>query len=221
MVYRRAVPTTLCALVVAAAWPAAAQSAFPADGKLWKQLTETVGVTRAEVASMCPTDGASRCSGAYSGWIWANDAQVVALMGAYSPDLLTADPPSVGGVDHLFSAITFLGDMRPTFFFSGYVGTTGFTSGWTASGHVASAGYTYPYFNGSFGVGAVSDESPDRWRGAWFWRPDSDDLSLPSVTPVIDGTLGDNGWYTSDVQVSWDVADAQSPVSSDCHDGSV
>src|SRR5262249_26235321 len=154
----------LCALVAALALPAKASATFPADGKLWRQLTETVGVTPGEVAGMCPRDGAGRCTGAYNGWIWATDAQVIALMGAYSPDLLTADPPSVGGADHLFQAISFLGDMRPTFFFAGYVDTTGFVSGWTADGHVGSAGYTYPYFNGSLGVGAATDESADRWR---------------------------------------------------------
>src|SRR3954469_23474541 len=94
MVYRRAL---VCALVVLAAMPAPALGSFPQDDKRWRQLTETAGVTRAQVASMCPSDGASRCAGAYDGWIWATDAQVIALMGAYSPDLLTADPPAVGG----------------------------------------------------------------------------------------------------------------------------
>src|SRR4051812_27062858 len=178
MVYRRVVPTVLCVLAV---MPASASASFPADGKLWRQVAEAVGVTPADVAAMCPSDGASRCGGAYSGWIWATDAQVIALMGAYSPDLLTADPPSVGGADHLFQGISFLDDMRPTFFFSGYVDTTGFTSGWTASGNVASAGYTYPYFNGSFGVGPVDGDEADRWRGAWLWRPDTDDLTPPVV----------------------------------------
>src|SRR3954471_19845363 len=221
MMSRRAVPAVLCASIAAAVMPATASATFPADGKLWRQLTETTGVTQADVAALCPRDGVSRCAGAYSGWIWATDGQVIALMGAYSPDLLTADPPAVGGADHLFAAISFLGDMRPTFFFAGYVDTTGFTSGWTADGHVASAGYTYPYFNGSFGVGPASDETADRWRGAWLWRPDSDDLSAPSVTPVIDGTVGSNGWYTSDVTVSWNVADPDSAASSDCERATV
>lgn len=33
----------------------------------------------------------------------------------------------------------------------------------------------------------------------------------PVITPVIDGTLGDKGWYVSDVTVSWDI-DSESTV---------
>jgi hypothetical protein len=38
------------------------------------------------------------------------------------------------------------------------------------------------------------------------------DRSPPTVTPNISGTPGSNGWYTSDVQVSWTVADDRSAV---------
>ena len=51
MVYRRAL---VCALVVLAAVPAAARASFPQDGKRWRQLTETAGVTRAQVAGADP-----------------------------------------------------------------------------------------------------------------------------------------------------------------------
>lgn len=36
------------------------------------------------------------------------------------------------------------------------------------------------------------------------------DSTPPVLTPTITGTLGANGWYTSDVNVSWSVTDAQS-----------
>ncbi|WP_439938412.1 PxKF domain-containing protein [Nocardia sp. N13] len=45
------------------------------------------------------------------------------------------------------------------------------------------------------------------------------DRTAPSVTPTVKGALGDNGWYTGDVTVSWKVADATSGVdtaSPDC-----
>ena len=35
----------------------------------------------------------------------------------------------------------------------------------------------------------------------------------PLITPVITGTLGDNGWYVSDVTLSWTVEDPESPIS--------
>jgi uncharacterized protein YegL len=38
------------------------------------------------------------------------------------------------------------------------------------------------------------------------------DPTKPVVTPVIAGTLGTNGWYTTDVAVSWTVTDLESDV---------
>lgn len=38
------------------------------------------------------------------------------------------------------------------------------------------------------------------------------DVTAPAVTPSVTGTLGSNGWYVGDVQVSWSVADAESAV---------
>jgi hypothetical protein len=40
------------------------------------------------------------------------------------------------------------------------------------------------------------------------------DLTPPVITPVVSGTLGDNGWYTSDVHVSWTVSDPESTPTS-------
>ena len=39
------------------------------------------------------------------------------------------------------------------------------------------------------------------------------DATPPVITPTVTGTLGNNGWYTSDVQVSWSVTDAESSIS--------
>jgi len=54
--------------------------------------------------------------------------------------------------------------------------------------------------------------------------PAASDTTPPVVTPTVIGTVGDNGWYTSDVTVSFSVTDAQSAVSSrsaGCAGGSV
>ena len=40
------------------------------------------------------------------------------------------------------------------------------------------------------------------------------DTTAPTITPNISGTLGSNGWYTSNVSLSWTVSDAQSSISS-------
>ncbi len=39
------------------------------------------------------------------------------------------------------------------------------------------------------------------------------DLTPPSVTVVLDGTLGSNGWYVSDVAVDWNAFDSDSTIS--------
>ncbi len=40
------------------------------------------------------------------------------------------------------------------------------------------------------------------------------DSTPPVITPNVSGTLGNNGWYVSDVAVSWTVTDADSAVTS-------
>lgn len=40
------------------------------------------------------------------------------------------------------------------------------------------------------------------------------DATPPTITPTVSGTLGNNGWYTSDVDVTWTVTDPDSDISS-------
>lgn len=44
--------------------------------------------------------------------------------------------------------------------------------------------------------------------------PPPSDTTAPVITPSVVGTLGNNGWYTSDVTVSWSVVDNESTVTS-------
>lgn len=44
--------------------------------------------------------------------------------------------------------------------------------------------------------------------------PAPSDTTPPVITPTILGTLGNGGWYTSNVSLSWSVTDAESAVSS-------
>ena len=122
---RRAIPAAVCVsfLVSALAWAAPAAAEFPADGKRWRQLTETTNLTWNQTAAVCPRDGVSPCSGSagtkdLTGWVWATDAQVIALLGHYEPAILTADPASVSGPSHLPSSDLFLDAHAPIFMFS-------------------------------------------------------------------------------------------------------
>jgi hypothetical protein len=38
------------------------------------------------------------------------------------------------------------------------------------------------------------------------------DATPPVITPTVTGILGNNGWYTSDITVSWEVTDAESDI---------
>ena len=74
------------------------------DGREWRELFETTGLSWSEVASVCPTDGATACSGTVggrnlTGWTWATAGQVRDLMDDYAPGLATAEPPVVSGID--------------------------------------------------------------------------------------------------------------------------
>jgi hypothetical protein len=50
-------------------------------------------------------------------------------------------------------------------------------------------------------------------NGSGCYSPNpSTDGSQPVITPTVSGTPGANGWYTSDVSVSWSVSDPQSGI---------
>jgi hypothetical protein len=58
----------------------------------------------------------------------------------------------------------------------------------------------------------------------WHFNTNVDDISFlvetvpdttpPEITPVVTGTLGNNGWYTSDIDVSWNIVEFGSPTTS-------
>ena len=194
------------------------------NGKRWRQLTQTTGLTPDQVAQVCPRDGETRCAGSVgsrdlTGWVWATGAQVQALMGLYEPAIVTADPPVVGGPEYLGSAMGLLEDMAPTLSVTGYNFHHSFTGGWTSSTEAdgratfASAGFGWYPIGGSFGVGPATNPDPIQYYGVWLWRPAGDDITAPTITPTVSGTIGKNGWHVSDVTVTWDVRDAESEAS--------
>ena len=226
---RTAVRAVLCVgIVIAAVAGSTTAGAAPVDltddgtGTRWRQLTDTVGVSPEQVAQVCPRDGESRCAGAVggkdlTGWVWATADQVVALMGLYEPAILTAAPPDVAGDAYFWSAFEFLTDMRPTFEVTGYNFHTESTAGWTSSIDEAGrpigggAGFGWYPIGGGFTVSGEPNAT-NFYRGVWLWRPSSDDITAPVITSTVSGTLGTNGWYVSDVAVTWDTSDPESAV---------
>jgi hypothetical protein len=55
---------------------------------------------------------------------------------------------------------------------------------------------------------------PSNYKVTVSAPPPPSDTTAPVITPSVIGTLGNNGWYVSDVTVSWIVGDAESTVSS-------
>jgi len=193
-------------------------------GREWRQLYETTGLSWNDVAAACPRDGVTPCSGVVGGrdlntWVWATDEQVITFMGYTEAGILTADPPSLFGPDYFFSGIAFLGVMRYTFYFATEVdyheSTAGLTSTLDPNGFaiVGNAGYGYYPISGGLGVASLTDVAhADATVGVWLWRPIGPDYSPPVITPSVSGTAGDNGWYVSDVTVSFDVEDPDSEI---------
>lgn len=63
-----------------------------------------------------------------------------------------------------------------------------------------------------FVFGGSNDDSAETLNGTFtIVQPDN---TPPSITPNVTGTLGKNGWYTSDVSLTWTVKDPQSAVTS-------
>jgi hypothetical protein len=231
MIRRRAILASFCmsliVVALAGGTPAGAAPPNPVDdgkGTEWRQLYETTGLSWNQVAQVCPRDGVTPCSGSIgtrvlTGWVWATDAQVVALMGNYEPAILTANPPSVSGGPYFGSAQAFLADMRYTGYVSFYGGYSEWTWGWTSSTDEAglpiagSVGYGWWPPGGGFDVSGRADET-NQYRGVFLWRPSGEDHTAPVITPTLAGTRGTGDWYVSDVSLSWDVQDAESAISS-------
>jgi alpha-tubulin suppressor-like RCC1 family protein len=75
------------------------------------------------------------------------------------------------------------------------------TAGGTFSFTVTASNGLFPDASASFSITVIDDRSP------------------PAITPSVSGTLGENGWYRSDVSVSWTVEEPESPstlVTSGC-----
>ena len=186
--------TTVSVIMVVVAFGAARAAQASVDdghGKEWRQLIETVGLSRSQVAEVCPQDGASPCVGSVNGidltdWVWATDAQVIELFSYFEPDILTS--PSVSGQKYFFTATNFLNAFRPTFSMSLTYQAAAFAAGWTASADasgfplVGSAGWgmTNVSIGGHFTVASLGmPDGIEGTRGVFLWHPTG--LGTPGV----------------------------------------
>ena len=162
------------------------QAANDNRGRDWRQLIETTGLTWTQVATVCPRDGVTPCTGSVggrdlTGWVWATREQVLDLFGIYVPDILTSPTGSVGGgFTYFVAAESFFGFLRPTWQVFLTYSTARFAGGWTATSDGAgqpfvgsvSDGTTPVSVNGAFSVVTTNNpDAVDSMRGVFLWRP--------------------------------------------------
>lgn len=150
------------------------------EGRDWRQVTATRGLSLAQVAAACPRDGASFCEGSVGAvdmdeWIWADGGQVLNLFAKYVPGILTAPNNAIVGFDA--TALSFATDFSLTTSFSscsGYFGCSAFheVAGYSSSVDVASGlpigGTANVSGSISFQVGPLGASGA---RGYWMFRP--------------------------------------------------
>jgi pimeloyl-ACP methyl ester carboxylesterase len=81
-------------------------------------------------------------------------------------------------------------------------------------------GTNYQPYAGSFQANMVAtptlyvlaDDNLANRRVIAYRVPTAADTTAPAITPTITGTPGTNGWYTSDVTVTWNVNDSESGI---------
>ncbi len=180
------------------------------QGRQWRELSSTVARTWFQVASVCPTDGVTPCSGSLGnlnldGWVWATKDQVQEMMAELAP--VAAKDGCFSGVAYSAQAWSVLNyfDSLPSFELTNTV------SGWTATVATVPGLTNYAY---APRVGThdeiASDSSvcpdnlqqrnqPDSTTGIWMFRPpchadiDQDGTVGPSDLAALLGSWGAAG----------------------------
>lgn len=198
-------------LLAAAALPSTVVSAQVAyvdtQGREWRQVKGTTGHTWDQIAAVCPTDGATECSGTIggldlTGWVWATDAQVAELFSEFVPLIL--EDPSFGGPNYALPAMFFFGSFQPTFEFYTTFGGYNYVSGWTSTAAdgtaiTAEVGAQWNPFNSSWSVAGLAESgSTSAYRGIWLVH------LPPSNEPAdLDGDGSVNGTDLALVLGAW------------------
>lgn len=162
--------------------PAPAFNVVDGQGLIWRDLSQTAGLSWNAVAQRCPTDGVNPCYGSVgavdlSGWVWATESQVVQLISHYEPAILGS--LTLVGAQYASSVNAFFADFPPTISggCSGYICSfSSFTSGWTATSHGPGTAVQATVTGGllaspSFQVGSDPNVAlSSSARGHFLWR---------------------------------------------------
>jgi Ca2+-binding RTX toxin-like protein len=129
---------------------------------------------------------------------------------AVAGDTVVAGARFGPGPDHADQGAVYL-FVKPA---AGWASTSSFDAKLTAADGAASDhfGAAVAFRGGDLAVGAWGDQfGAGAFQGsAYVFVPG--DTTPPVVTAQVDGTVGDGGWYVSDVTVTWTVTDPESAV---------
>jgi len=131
-----------------------------------------------------------------------------------TPDALQTTPPGPG--NHAF--ISRLNATGSVLLYSTYLGGNG---GNDVGGRIAIDAYGNAYVTGSTNspnfpttLGAFQTIYDGGYTDAFVIKLSFGDTTPLVIVPQISGTLGNNGWYRSNVTVSWSVTDPESGIAS-------
>jgi hypothetical protein len=186
----RACGASLCLALWALQAPCWA--AYPdGNGREWRQVLATKGISWADLAAACPRGGAAPCSGMVGGvdldgWTWASHEQVKALFNTLLSDLPGAAPRhglsdavgSVAGARYYWLVASLLSSaFEPTYLWPGNygmgIGIAGMTSSVDDKGQAVMGSFGYGHdmvsIEGHFAIQPMPAALP--YAGAWMWRP--------------------------------------------------
>jgi hypothetical protein len=131
-----------------------------------------------------------------------------------NPDLAVMPATFPGGVHGEEYPLTFLALAGPNY--SASQGAFGIVSGALPPGLALDAYgslYGTPTTVGSYDF-TIEGEDSNGFIASRNYTITITDPTAPVITPNVTGTFGDNGWYRTNVGISWTVGDAQSSITS-------
>ncbi len=190
---------------------AGATYVFRRNGDGWNQaakLTPADAANNADVGASVSMGNGFVAFGASNDRVFDNDGNIIFSGAAYIVTICPENPTGTincvmgdipSGESAVLQVVARVGCMHAT---DPFVPAT-----LTNNASVSSQALDFAGANNDTAIASTTASPPQGVCGA--------DFTPPIITPVVSGTIGDNGWYTSDVTVTWVVIDNDSQILSD------
>lgn len=146
------------------------------QGREWRQLDLSCGLTWNQVAAMCPTDGQGPCEGAINnvsidGWTWANQVQVIALLKELEATVANGCVTGADVNGDVFNHFRNSASPENGFFVQGWTSTPANVPGIGDVAVVAMLGFDIDYGLGMTCSNILLSRSQSEWGcGVWLFR---------------------------------------------------